>query len=325
MNTTTKYLGLTLKNPIIVGSSTLTSNVESIVKCAKAGAGAVVLKSLFEEQIALEIKQENANSQTYLDYPEAQEYLQTYYRGNEIEMYTKLIAAAKEAVDIPIIASINCTDDKEWTSIAKEFEKAGADAIELNISVPAFNTEVTSEEIENLYITTLTKVKKEVKIPIAVKIGDHFTNIMWIVKSLFTYGADGIVLFNRYYNPDIDINNLKVIAGSSMSHREENAKAMRWIGLLRNNDVKADLCANTGIHEGNDVVKMILAGATAVQICSTLYANGIDHITKVISDLEAWMQQHHFESLEQYRGSILNKEENALVLERLQYLRRNAE
>lgn len=325
MNTTTKYLGLTLKNPIIVGSSTLTSNVESIVKCAKAGAGAVVLKSLFEEQIAIEIKNENANSQTYLEYPEAQEYLQTYYRGNEIEMYTKLIADAKKAVDIPIIASINCTDDKEWTSIAREFEKAGADAIELNISIPTFNPDITSEEIENLYITTLTKVKKEVKIPISIKIGDHFTNIMWMVKKLFTYGADGIVLFNRYYHPDIDVNNLKVIAGNSMSHRDENTKAMRWIGLLRNSNIDADLCGNTGIHNGTDVAKMILAGATAVQVCSTLYANGIDHISKITADLEAWMQQHNFENLEQCRGSILNKEENTLVLERLQYLRRNAE
>jgi Dihydroorotate dehydrogenase len=325
MNLSTSYLGLKLKNPIIVSSSSLTSNIESIKKCWQAGAGAIVLKSLFEEQITLEINRENKSSNTFMDYPEAQDYLKDYYRGNEIEQYVNLIREAKKTVDIPVIASFNCIDGNEWISVAKDFEKAGADALELNISIMAFDVHATSEDIEKQYVSIVKQVKQTVKIPVSIKIGNHFTNIIRMVKRLADNGAEGIVLFNRFYNPDIDIDNMKSVAGSAFSNVGDNSESLRWISIARRNCIGVDLSASTGNQSGSDVVKAILAGATTVQLCSTLYANGVDYIKTIQSDLVNWMNQHHFESVKEFRGAIMAKQENAELMERLQYLRRNQE
>lgn len=322
MNLTTSYLGLKLKNPIVVGSSTFTGTVEGIVNCAKAGAGAVILKSLFEEQILSDIKKEEGYTDIYNSNPDADLYMKTFLRGNEIAIYEKLIREANKSVDIPIIASINCADKGEWMSFAKELQDAGADALELNIAVSPFDKDVASKNIEDEVVNIFNEVKKTVSIPVSVKLGNHFTNIGNLAFRLSMADAAGLVLFNRYYNPTIDIEHLKVVPGSALSVEEENSDTLRWISLLSAQGIPCDLSASTGVHTADDVVRQLLAGAKSVQVCSTLYRNGVEHIAKMVEGLEGWMQKHGFNSVDEFRGKC-SASADVKVFERLQYLRRN--
>lgn len=322
MNTITSYLGLKLKNPIIVGSSTFTGTVDGIKRCAEAGAGAVVLKSIFEEQILADIKKEEGYTDLYMSNPDADVYMKTFLRGNEISIYEKLIREAKETVDIPIIASINCADKGEWISFAKEFENAGADALELNIAVSPFNREIPSKDIEDEVIAIFSEVKKNVKIPVSVKLGNHFTNIGNLAFRLSMAGAAGLVLFNRYYNPTIDIEKMKVVPGTALSVEEENGDTLRWIKILSSEGIPCELSASTGVHTSEDVVRQLLAGAATVQVCSTLYKNGVSYISEIIAGLEAWMRKHNFNSINDFKGKC-SAPEDIKIFERLQYLRRN--
>lgn len=322
MNLTTSYLGLELKNPIIVGSSTFTGTVEGIVKCAKAGAGAVVLKSLFEEQILSDIKKEEGYTDIYASNVDADLYMKTFLRGNEIAIYTNLIREAKKTVDIPIIASINCADKGEWTSFAKELQNAGADALELNIAVSPFDKDVPSKDIEDEVISIFNEVKKTVTIPVSVKLGDHFTNIGNLAFRLSMAGAAGLVLFNRFYNPTIDIDNMKVVPGSALSVEEENGNTLRWISLLAAQEIPCCLSASTGVHSAEDVVRQILAGASSVQVCSVLYKKGVNFIAEMIEGMENWMKKHNFNSISDIKGKC-SASADVKVFERLQYLRRN--
>ena len=322
MDLTTSYLGLKLKNPIVVGSSTFTGTVEGIVNCAKAGAGAVVLKSLFEEQILSDIKKEEGYTDIYTHNVDADLYMKTFLRGNEIAIYTNLIREAKKTVDIPIIASINCADKGEWTSFAKELQDAGADALELNISVSPFDKDIASKNIEDEVVSIFNEVKKTVTIPVSVKLGNHFTNIGNIAFRLSMAGAAGLVLFNRFYNPTIDIDNMKVVPGSALSVEEENSDTLRWISLLSAQGIPCCLSASTGVHKAEDVVRQILAGATTVQVCSTLYRNGVKYVADMVAGLEGWMKKHNFNSISEFKGKC-SAPADVKVFERLQYLRRN--
>lgn len=322
MDTITSYLGLKLKNPIIVGSSTFTGTVDGIKRCAEAGAGAVVLKSIFEEQILADIKKEEGYTDLYMSNPDADVYMKTFLRGNEISIYEKLIREAKETVDIPIIASINCADKGEWISFAKEFENACADALELNIAVSPFNREIPSKDIEDEVIAIFSEVKKNVKIPVSVKLGNHFTNIGNLAFRLSMAGAAGLVLFNRYYNPTIDIEKMKVVSGTALSVEEENGDTLRWIKILSSEGIPCELSASTGVHTSEDVVRQLLAGAATVQVCSTLYKNGVSYISEIIAGLEAWMRKHNFNSINDFKGKC-SAPEDIKIFERLQYLRRN--
>ena len=322
MNLTTSYLGLKLKNPIVVGSSTFTGTVDGIVKCAKAGAGAVVLKSLFEEQILSDIKKEEGYTDIYTHNVDADLYMKTFLRGNEIAIYTNLIREAKKAVDIPIIASINCADKGEWMSFAKELQNAGADALELNIAVSPFDKDVASKVIEDEVVNIFNEVKKTVNIPVSVKLGDHFTNIGNLAFRLSMAGAAGLVLFNRFYNPTIDIENMKVVPGSALSVEEENGNTLRWISLLAAQGIPCCLSASTGVHSAEDVVRQILAGASSVQVCSVLYKKGIDFIANMLEGMEKWMTKHNFNSISDFKGKC-SASADVKVFERLQYLRRN--
>ena len=316
-------MGLSLKNPIIVSSSPLTGTTESIIKCAKAGAGAIVLKSIFEEQIQADVKKEESYADIYDSNLEMSQYLSTFIRGNEIEIYTKLIREAKAAIDIPVIASINCIDKGEWISIAKNFQEAGADAIELNIAISPFEYSLEPRAIEDEYIAIIKQVKSSVSIPISVKIGSHFTNICNMAFRLANNGAKGIVLFNRFFNPDFDIENMKVVAGNSISANEENSTTLRYVTLLKGQDIPCDISAATGIYNGKDVIKQILAGASTVQLCSSLYKNGLDQIAAILDTLTQWMQQHNFNSIADFKGKLCKG--NNSSMERMQYLRRNSE
>ena len=321
MNLETSLMGLRLKNPIIVGSSSLTSTVKNVKKCEETGAGAVVLKSLYEEQIKANTDQLVGQDEMYQWYPEAMEYVNTISMENGIEKYLDLIKDSKKKVDIPVIASINCFSSNNWINFSKEIENAGADAVELNISIFPESEKLTSEEIENEYFQIVSSVKKITKLPVSVKMSSFFTNIKLMARKFEQSGVGSLVLFNRLYRPDIDIDHLHMTTRDTLSGPEEITQSLRWIGLL-SEQLKCDMVASTGIHDAAGIIKQILAGATAVQICSVLYENGIDNIYELISRLNAWMNRKGYESVDDFRGLINKDSHNSLSWERIHFMKK---
>jgi dihydroorotate dehydrogenase (fumarate) len=326
MNLATSYLGLTLRTPLIVSASPLTEESENVKKMADAGASAIVFHSLFEEQLRREHFQQLAaatKNQFGTDAPaellsgEVEE--RQLVRGST--RYLRQIEAAKHSVDIPIIASLNGTTFGGWTTFARALEKAGADALELNIySIPT-NPETTADEIELNYLTILASLKAQVKIPIAVKLAPFFTNFSRFAHQLDQHGADGLVLFNRFYQPDIDVESLTVSPSVQLSTPEATRLPMRWIALL-DGRVRASLAATSGIHRGIDAFKMLLAGANATMLCSVLLQRGIEHIATVEHELVKAMETHGFSSVAEFRGKLSHKNSgDPGAFERAQYLR----
>ena len=300
-NLETRYLGLTLKNPIIVGSSGLTSTPEKIATCEKAGAGAVVVKSLFEEVLA---GQDWGLEQSAGYHPEAQAYLnaelQMQYGPNE---YCDLIEKAKSLTTFPVIGSINCISTKWWPEFAKKIEAAGADAIELNIFSVPNDPEKNSNTVEQLYFDVLKKVKETVKIPIAMKIGRNFTSLPNMISRLDKLGAGGIVMFNRFTEPDIDIHKLKLKTTFSFSTEEEINTLLRWVAIV-SDKVDCDISATTGIHTAEGVIKLILAGASTVQLASVLYRNGLGKIREILGEIDIWMEEYKIQNMDQFKGKL---------------------
>ena len=323
MDIKTTFLGLAIENPFIVASSGLTSSVDSVKRCANHGAGAVVLKSLFEEQIMADKKTLLQHDDMYFWYPEALEYVGNFSREQGIQEYLRLIEKAKKAVKIPVVASINCVSPLEWPKFAKEIKNAGADGIELNIFIPPTNLKLTGYKIEETYLDIVREVKKETDLPIAVKVGYFFTNIYRELFKLSNLEINSLVMFNRYYRPDIDIEKLSVITNNIYSSPVEITLSLRWIALL-SNKVKCELIGATGIHDYTGVVKNILAGGTAVQLCSTLYKNGIEYLEILHKDLEKWMVSKGYNDLKTFRGLISKKEENSVAFERVQFMKKTS-
>jgi len=321
MDLSTKYMGLELKNPVIVSSSRITSNYDKIMECIQMGAGAVVLKSLFEEQIISSIESKLSDNEMYFWYPEATEFVKNISKDHGVNEYIRLLKKVKAASDVPVIASINCTTSQEWPAFAKELQDAGADALELNISIFPFDENVESKDIEDIYVEIVTEVKKHVSIPVAAKIGPCFTNISRMVSRLCIAQVDGIILFNRFFRPDIDIDKQKMIFDNYLSEPSEMTQPLRWIGAL-SGKVSCDLVANTGIHDAKSVIKQIMAGATAVQICSTLYKNGIPYIATMLTEMEDWMAENRYKSLEALKGKITMWKENMAAFERVQFMQK---
>jgi len=316
----TKYLGLELKNPLIVGSCGFTNSVEKIRDLADNGAGAVVLKSLFEEQIQSEF---SANMDNYTaDYPGATDYIREYTRGNEVENYLKLIAGAKKAVDIPVIASINCVSAAEWTSFAKSVESEGADALELNISLLPSNPKLTSKDSESMYLDIIGKVSEMVSIPLALKMSQYSAGLAHLIREIaWTNKVSGFVLFNRYYSPDIDIDKLTVKSSEMLSTPADGCGPLRWIALM-SGLVDKDLVASTGIHDHVGAIKQILAGAAAVQVVSTIYKNGAGQLQTILDGIEGWMTAKSFGSLDDFRGKMsYEKTGEPAVFERTQFMK----
>lgn len=312
------YAGLALKSPVIVSSSGLTGSVERIKKIAQAGAGAVVLKSLFEEQI----KHEEGKLSEGSDYPEAADYIRTYARENSLDDYLSLIRGAGEQVDIPVIASINCVRADEWIDFASSIEDAGADAIELNIYFLPIDKDKDPRTYEKAYLELVSKVKEKTKLPLIVKLGPGFSNITWMVHQLYQRGARAVVLFNRFYAPDINTNDLSFISSEVLSSPADIRNSLRWIGIVSSQVEEIDLAASTGVHSGLAVVKQILAGAKAVQICSVLYRNGIDYIHDMITEMKKWMEKHGYTSPDDFRGKMnYNSLRDPSVYERAQFMK----
>ncbi len=315
---TTSYGGLKLKSPLIVSSSGLTSSVERIKKMEHAGAGAVVLKSLFEEQIMFEVSSMTAGG----DYPEAVDYLKTYARENSLDSYLSMIRDAKAAVNIPIIASINCVKSDEWVEFAKKIEKAGADALELNIYFLPIEKDKDSRAYENAYLDLVARVKKVTTLPVMVKLGHGFTNITWMVHQLYQRGAASVILFNRLYAPDIDTSDLTFGSAEVLSSPADMRFPLRWVGIVSSQVREIDLAASTGVHSGLAVVKQILAGATAVQVCSVLYRNGIDYLKDMTDEMKGWMKKNNYSSPSEFRGKMnYSNLKDPSVYERAQFIK----
>jgi dihydroorotate dehydrogenase (fumarate) len=316
----TNYMGLALRNPLIVASSGLVNSVEGVQRCADAGAGAVVLKSLFEEQI----EADTAEIQKHVwlsGHTEAYDYVRQIGIRIGEQDYLNLVEGVKKAVSIPVIVSLNCITPQWWTDYAKRLESSGADGIELNMAILPSDPRHSSNEIEKLYYDILEGVRQSVKLPIAVKIGPYFTSLASVCQELCARGASALVLFNRFYQLDINIDKQMLVPGYHFSTPEEVNVPLRWISLLSGR-VGCDLAAATGVHDASGVIKQLLAGASTIQICSTLYKHGIGHIANILSNLQLWMKKNHYESVSQFRGKLSQKEsEMPELYERLQYVK----
>ena len=319
-NLMTKYMGLELKNPVIIGSSGLTNTVEGIKKLADNNAGAVVLKSLFEEQITIETNKSINENQG--DYPGVEEYIAAFTKEHQLDEYIKLIEDVKIAVDIPVIASINCVSDSDWVLFASRIEKAGADAIELNVSILPSDVNLKSNDNEKKYFAITEKVKAQVTIPVSLKMSYFSAGLANLIQQLsYTGNVDSFVLFNRYYKPDIDIDTMKVTTANIYSTASEISESLRWIALL-SGSIRKDLAASTGVHNGKGVIKQILAGASAVQMVSAIYEEGAEYINTVLKELEEWMDEKGFKNIDDFKGKMSYAQvKNPVVFERTQFMK----
>ncbi len=324
MDITTNYLGLQLRSPLVVGAAApLTEDLDNLKRMEDAGAAAVVLHSLFEEQL----RQERLELQHHLEYgTESFAEALTYFPEPEIfhvdvSEYLKHISEAKKMVNIPIIASLNGSTLGGWTNYAKELEAAGADALELNIYNIPTNMDMTGEQVEQNYISILQAVKSQVNIPVAVKLSPFFSNMANISKKLVEAGANGLVLFNRFYQPDIDIEELEVVTNVLLSTPQAMRLPMRWIAILYGR-LEVDFAATSGVQKGQDVIKMMMAGANVTQVVGALLRHGINHIKVIETDMINWMEANEYESIAQMRGSMsqINCPDQS-AFERAQYMK----
>ena len=324
MDLTTTYLGLKLKNPLVLAASPLSSDIAKIKRLAELGASAVVMYSLFEEQINHEIEEVDhflsygtesfAESLTY--FPEPEE-----FKNLHAEDYLNHISKLKQAVDIPVIGSLNGVSTGGWMDYARKIEQAGADALELNTYYVATDIALTAEKVENLYLENLKAVKEAVKIPVAMKLSPYFSAFASIASRLDTAGADGLVLFNRFYQPDIDLDTLEVVPNLNLSSSTELRLPLRWIAILHGK-VKASLAATTGIHTAEDVIKMLLVGADVTMLASALLKRGIGHIHEILDGVKTWMEEHDYDSVSTMKGSMSSKSiADPAAFERANYIK----
>ena len=324
---TTTYLGLELRNPVIAASSGLTSTLDGLVSLEKNGTGAVVLKSIFEEEILKEAEhragEADKDPMIYSDLSETLDYIDLHIREDNLQKHLQLIRDAKAKLSIPVIGSINCVSWQDWTHFARQMQEAGADALELNLFLnPA---DFGNKEFEKSYFLIIEKVLKVVDLPVSIKISRYFTRLGLTMKALAETGVAGIVLFNRFFTPDVDIEKMSLTSGRMFSTPEEQSETLRWIAIMSER-VDCNLAASTGIHTGQDAIKMILAGATAVQVASTLYKSGPDQISRIIKQMEQWMESKNFRSPEEFRGKISSAYQgNPASFERLQFMKNFSE
>lgn len=305
MSLTTNYLGLPLKNPIVVSSSPLSHSVDSIRRLEDAGAAAVVMYSLFEEQITLNSFYVDNYLTTGTDsYAESLTYFPEMDRYNfSPDEYMNLISRAKAAVDIPIIGSLNGMSAGGWIDYAALMQEAGADAIELNVYYIPTNTDLKGSEVENVYLKILREVKRSVSLPVSIKLSPYFSSTANIAKLLVDEGASGLVLFNRFYQPDIDLETLTVEPRLALSNSSELRLPLRWVAILYGR-LLADFAITTGIHTPQDVLKSLMAGAKVTMMASELLQNGIRRISMILNEMSSWMDEHEYESVAQMIGSM---------------------
>jgi dihydroorotate dehydrogenase (fumarate) len=318
---TTKYMGFQLKNPLIVASSGLTKSPEKIKEFEDKGIAAVVLKSIFEEQIMVETNHIMEYTDSYNNYPEALDYIKNFSMQNSVGEYLKLIRDIKKEVKIPVFASINCVSMNEWIAFARDIENAGADGLELNIFIMPGNLNATGAEHEKMYFDIIEKIKKTVKIPVALKIGYYFSGLVNLLQKFSWSGIASLVMFNRFYTPDINIDTLHIQTSNILSTPAEIGNSLRWIALL-SDKAGCDISASTGIHDASGVIKQLLVGATTTQLCSTLYINGSVRIQEILEDMTKWMEQKKYHNISDFRGKLsLKKADNPVLYHRVQYMK----
>ena len=308
MRLKTSYLGFNLKNPIIPSASPLSREIDTVKQLEDAGVSAIVMYSLFEEQIRHETEEiehfmeygVDSFSESLSFFPGVHDFI----RGPEA--YLEHIRSLKDAVEIPIIASLNGSTQGGWTDYARKLQDAGADALELNVYSPPSKIDETSTMIEDNYVEILKKVKAQVTIPVSMKLGHYLTALPALAKRLEDAGVDGLALFNRFYQPDIDLEKLEVVPSVHLSTPTDMRMPLRWMAVL-STMLKVDLGATTGVHSGQDVVKLLMAGADVTFVCSALLKLGPEHVITILDEMESWMDEHEYESVEQMKGSMSMK------------------
>ena len=319
---TTRYLGLYLKNPLVAASSGYTGTIEHLKALEKNGIGAIVLKSIFEEEIISEHNERLNSDDRFASNLEFLDYYDYELKEESLDKYIQLIKDAKQALSVPIIASVNCVTSQEWTEFAVKLQEAGADALELNIFIMPTDTKRSGREIEEEYIRIAEKVKSTISIPVAIKMSSYFSNVSEVIQKLDKTGIAGLVLFNRSYNMDFNIKKMEVTASSNVfSSPKDYTLPLRWIAI-NSNKVNCSLAASTGIHTGESFVKMLLAGATVVQVASVIYLHGPEYITTMLTELEDWMSEHKYLNVDQFRGKLSSdKVKNPAEFERVQFMK----
>ena len=320
INLATNYMGIELKNPIIAGASSMSTDLAMLKKLEQAGAAAIVYKTLFEEQINLESAQfdDQIEAMAGLHAEMTSLYPKLQHAGPEAHLVN--LRKAKETLGIPVIASLNCLYDNTWIEYARLIEKTGVDGIELNFYFVPGDFEADGRSIEDLHIDLVKTIKSKISIPVSVKLSSFYSNPLNFISRLDKAGVNAVVIFNRMFEPEINIQDMKHTVPFYLSHEGDYRLALRYAGLLYGN-LKASVCANTGIYQGNDVIKMLLAGADCIQVVSTLYKHKPEHIATMLSDMEAWMESKKFTSIADFKGQLSKKElKDPFVYKRGQYI-----
>ena len=325
MDTKTKYLGLELKSPVVVGSCGLTADVDKMEQMEAAGAGAVIVKSVFEEQIIHDIKRNTHMVAPTDSYGYSYEYIAQHVADDSLEKHFSMIREAKRRLSIPVIGSINCFSYENWLTYAKKFEDTGCDALELNMAILPYETSMSADDVERTFTQIINTLRKSISIPISIKVGPYFTDMAKQMQQLSWMGIQGVTMFNKSVQVDIDIENETMKNASFLSTHEEMFNTLRWVALLCRK-MRCDISASTGVFTSDDVVKMLLAGATTVQVVSCLYKNGIDTLKELNNGLQAWMEKKGYDNIAAFRGKLsVAPAEKASIAMRTQFMKYFAE
>lgn len=325
MDTRTKYLGLELKSPLVVGSCGLTADMEKLAEMEAAGAGAVILKSVFEEQIIYDIKRNTHVVAPTDNYGDSYEYIACHVADDSLGRHFSLIREAKKCLSIPVIGSINCFSYENWLTYASKFQDAGCDALELNMAILPYETSLSADDVERTYSQIINTLRKSISIPISIKVGTYFTDMAKQMQQLSWMGIQGVTMFNKSVEVDIDIESETLKNASYLSTPGQLYNTLRWVAIL-SKKMRCDISASTGVHTADDVVKLLLAGAGTVQVVSCLYKNGIGYLRTLNDGLAAWMQRKGYDNLQQVRGKLaVQPADKASVAMRTQFMKYFAE
>ena len=325
MDTKTKYLGLDIDSPIVVGSCGLTNDINNLVKMEQAGAGAVIIKSVFEEQIIYDIKRNLSMMAPTDAYGMSYEYVASHVSDDSLGKHFELIKEAKKRLHIPVVGSINCYSFENWMTYTQRFQEAGCDALELNMAILPYETTLSNEDVDRLFSNIINTLRKSVSIPISIKVSQNFTDMANFMQRLSWMNINGITMFNKSLNVDIDVDKMELTHAPSLSNPDDIFNTLRWVAIL-SKKLRCDISASTGVHSPADVVKMLLAGAGTVQVVSCLYKNGVDYLRTLNDGLRKWMEEKGFESLSQFRGNMAVKpNEEASMFFRTQFMKHFAQ
>lgn len=320
-NLKTTYMGIELENPIILGACNMSDNIDDLLKAQENGVGAIVYKSLFEEQVQLERLQLEAKLTQYDNIHPEMITTHPNIQYSDTKKHLVHLRKAKEQLTVPLIASLNAVNEDSWLEYAKELAQAGVDGLELNLYQVPVDFDKEAKEIEDYQISIVQKIKEQISLPISVKLSSDYTNVLSFIKKLDAVGVDGLVLFNAFFQPDINIDSMKHKRSYNLSSEGEYRKSLRYSGLLYDN-IKADVCSSRGIFTGNEVVKHLLSGATCVQMVSAFYKNGLEQIGVATKQISDWMEKKGFDSIDDFRGKMSRKNisPDSMVYKRAQYV-----